>query len=119
MDNIEEVRNSIVISLATCGGIVSDCEKGRGMKLTVSFPNPNKNECEKEIFKTYKISRKLLKELENEAYELHAQIDEMIIEEEAKKAEDDKKRLEIDKKKDENKKLKDVKHKKKPNIGEK
>jgi hypothetical protein len=119
MDNIDDIRNSIVISLATCGGIVTECDKGRSIKLTISYPNPNKTDLEKEIFKTYIISRKLLKELEYEAYELHAQIDEMILEEENKKVEDNKKRLENEKKKDEQRKPKDIKHKKKPHIGEK
>lgn len=105
MDNIEDIRNSMIISLATCGGMVVDA--GRGcVSLTVSFPNTNKNESNKEIFKTFKISKAIFQELKDDAYELHLQINEMIIEEETKKAEEDRKDAENRKKRDEEKKLK-------------
>lgn len=105
MDNIEDVRNSIVVSLATCGGIVVDMGR-KGCKLVVTFPNTDPRIAEKEIFKTFYIPKDALHELESEAQELHVQINEMIEEEEAKKAEEEKIKAEEQKKKDEEKKLK-------------
>ena len=105
MDNIDDIRNSMIISLATCGGMVVDAGNGC-VSLTVSFPNTNKTECNKEVFKTFKISKALFQELKDESYELHIQINEMIIEEETKKAEEDKKEAENKKKRDEEKKVK-------------
>ena len=105
MDNIDDIRNSMIISLATCGGMVVDAGNGN-VSLTVSFPNTNKSECNKEVFKTFKISKVLFQELKDDAYELHIQINEMIMEEETKKAEEDKKEAEDRKKRDEEKKLK-------------
>jgi regulator of replication initiation timing len=105
MDNIEDIRNSIVVSLATSGGIV--VKQGRNtIRLTVSFPNQDPTIAEKEIFKSYIISKDDLYELECEAQELHAQINAMIEEEEAKKAEEEKIRIEEQRKKDEEKRVK-------------
>jgi hypothetical protein len=104
MDNIDDIRNSMIISLATCGGMAVDASNGC-VSLTVSFPNTNKAECNKEVFKTFKITKVLFQELKDEAYELHLQINEMIIEEETKKAEEDKKEVENKRKREEEKKL--------------
>lgn len=104
-ENIEDSHNSIVISLATCGGIVHDFN-GTHVLLTVTFPNPNKYDLNKEIFETFKISNEKYEELKEESYELHIQISGMIEEEEAKKIEEDKKVEEECRKKDEEKKLK-------------
>lgn len=114
MDNIEDVRNSIVVSLATCGGIVVDMGK-KGCKLVVTFPNTDPTVPEKEVFKTFYVPKNELYELESEAQELHVQINEMIEEEEVKKAEAEKIKAGEQKKKDEEKKLKqkDTKSKRK------
>ena len=105
MDNIDDIRNSMIISLATCGGMAVDAGPGY-VSLTVSFPNTNKADCNKEVFKTFKISKVIFQELKDEAYELHLQINEMIIEEETKKAEEDKRDAENKRKREEEKKLK-------------
>lgn len=88
-ENIEEVHNSVIISLATCGGIVHDFNR-EYVLLTVTFPNPNKYDLNREIFETFKVSKEKFEELKEESYELHIQISGMIEEEEAKKAEEDK-----------------------------
>lgn len=105
MDIVEDNRNSIVVSLATSGGIVVNHGKNK-FKLTVSFPNQDKTIAEKEIFKTYIISKSELYDLECDAQELHAQINAMIEEEEAKKVEEEKCKLEEQRKKDEEKRIK-------------
>ena len=105
MENIEDVHNSVIISLATCGGIVH-AFNNKYVLLTVTFPNPNKYDLNKELFKTFKITKEKYEELKEESYELHIQISGMIEEEEAKKAEEDK-RMEAEyKRRDEEKRLK-------------
>jgi hypothetical protein len=118
MDNIEDVRNSIIISLATCGGIAIDARKGRGIDLMVTFPNTNKHTAEKDVFKTFRITKKLFKELLKDASELHDQISGMIEEEEMKKAEEDI-RLEKERKIEEEKRLRIREERRKRKLQEK
>ena len=104
-ENIEEVHNSVIISLATCGGIVHEFNR-KYVLLTVTFPNPNKYDLNREIFETFKVSKEKFEELKEESYELHIQISGMIEEEEAKKAEEDKRIEEEYKKREEEKRIK-------------
>lgn len=110
-ENFEDLRNSIVISLATCGGMAVN--HGKKIMLTVSLPNPDKSSVDKDLFKTFTISKQQFSDLKYDAYELHQQIDEMIAEEEAKQHEAEKKLEEERKKKEEEKKAKKAEEKKK------
>ena len=114
MDNIDDVRNSIIISLATCGGIITDVSKN-SVRLVVTFQNTDKTDPDKEIFNTFIIPRRVLWQLLAEAAELHTQIDEMVSEEEMKKREEEnKKELEHQKKEaDKKKRAKDARDAKK------
>ena len=105
-ENFEDLRNSIVISLATCGGFVTYSGKRKHVNLSVSLPNKDKTSNEKESFKTFNITKEDLRIIEEEASELHVQISEMIAEEEAKQAEADKKKVEGRKKRDEERRIK-------------
>lgn len=115
IDVIEESHNSIIISLATCGGIVHDFDANHVL-LTVTFPNPNKHELNKEIFKTFKITKEKYEDIKEESYELHIQISGMIEEEEVKKMEEDKRIEEENRKNEEEKKLKSKEIRKKKTV---
>lgn len=97
MDNIDDVRNSIVISLATCGGIAKESDIENCIDLTIAGQNTNKAYPQREVYNTYTITEELFDELKEEAYELYVQIEGMIEEEETKA-------IEINKKKEEEKK---------------
>lgn len=84
MDNIDDVRNSIVISLATCGGMARDSRTKRCIELTIASQNNDKAYPQREVYNTYTITKELFDELKSEAYELHTQIEGMIEEEETK-----------------------------------
>jgi len=103
MDNIDEARNSIIISLATCGGIVKDSDVENCVELTISQTNLDKAYPQKEVYKTYTITEDIFDELKIEAYELHTQIEGMIEEEETKANEVFKEKEKIRKKEEEEK----------------
>jgi hypothetical protein len=109
MDNIDDVRNSIVISLATCGGMARDSHTKRCIDLTIASQNTDKAYPQREVYNTYTITKELFQELKNEAYELFMQIEGMIEEEETKTMEINKKKEEekkkFEKEKEERKKL--------------
>jgi len=101
MDNIDEVRNSIIISLATCGGIAKESDIENCVDLTIQMQNTDKAYPQREIYNTYIITEGLFDELKLEAYELHMQIEGMIEEEETKALEISKEKAKIRKKEEE------------------